>query len=46
MKDTPTFNVNGQMSNLMMVSLIFLNYPDLVSPVVDVHIDGIIAPHT
>ena len=45
-KDTPTINVVGQLSNLMLGRVIFLKclYPG--SPVVDVHIYGVIVPNT
>jgi len=45
-KDTPTINVIGQLSDLMLVRVIFLKYLDLESPLVDLHIDGIIVTHT
>ena len=45
-RDTPTINVVGQLSDLMLGKVIFPKYLDPGSPVVDVHIDGIIVPHT
>ena len=45
-KYTPTINVIGQLSNLMMGRVIFPKYLDPGSPMVDVHIDDIIVPHT
>ena len=45
-KDTPTINVIGQLSDLILGWVIFPNYLDPRSHVVDVHIDGTIVPHT
>ena len=45
-KDTPTINVVGQLFDLMLGRVIFPKYLDHGSPVEDVHIDGIIFPHT
>lgn len=45
-KDTPIINVIGQLFHLMLGRVIFPKYLDLGSPVVDVHIDGTIVPHT
>ena len=45
-RDDPTINVIGQMSDLMLVHIIYLKYLDPGSPVVDVHINGTMAPHT
>ena len=46
MKGIPTINVVGQLSNLMLGRVIFSKYLDPGSIVVDVHIDGVIVPHT
>lgn len=46
MRDAPTINVIGQLSNLMLGQVIYLKYLDPGSPVVDVHINGTIIPHT
>lgn len=45
-RDTPTINVIGQLSDLILGQVIFSKYLDLRSPVVDVHINGAIVPHT
>lgn len=45
-KDTPTIIAIEHMSNLMLGRVIFQKYLDPGSPLVDVHIDGIIFPHT
>jgi len=45
-RDTPTINVVGQLSDLMLGRVLFPKYLDRGSPVVDVHIDGIIVPNT
>ena len=45
-RDAPTINVIRQLSNLMLGQVICLKYLDLGSPVVDVHINGTIVPHT
>ena len=45
-KDTPTINVIGHLSDLMLGRVICQKYLNLGSHVVDVHIDGIIVPHT
>ena len=45
-KDTPTINVVGQFFDLMLGRVIFLKFLDPGSPVVDVHIDGVIVPNT
>ena len=45
-KDTLTINVVRQLSDLMLGKVIFLKYLDPGSPVVDVHIDGVIVPNT
>ena len=45
-RDTPTINVRGQLSDLMLGQVICLNYLDPGSPVVDVHINGTMIPHT
>lgn len=45
-KYTPTINVTSQLSDLMFGRVIFPKYLDPGSLVVDVHIDGIIIPHT
>lgn len=45
-KDTPTINFIGKLSDLMLGRVICPKYLDLGSPMVNVHIDGIIsAPH-
>ena len=43
-RDTPTINVVGQLFDLMLGKVIFPKYLDPSSPVVDVHIDGVIVP--
>lgn len=45
-KCAPTINFIGQLFDLMLGQVVFLKYLDHGSPVVDVHIDGIIVPHT
>ena len=45
-RETPTINAIGQLSNLMLGQLICPKYLDLGSPVVYVHINGTIVPHT
>ena len=45
-RDSPTINVIGQLSDLMLGQVICLKYLDLGSPVVDVHINGTIILHT
>jgi len=45
-RDTPTINVIGQLSILMLGQIICPKYLDPGSPVVDVHINGTIIPHT
>lgn len=45
-RDTPTINVVGLLSNLMIGRVISPKYLDPGSPVVDVHIDGIMVPDT
>ena len=45
-KYTPTINVVGHLSDLMLGRVIFLKYLDPSSPVVDVHIDGDVVPNT
>ena len=42
----PTINFIGQLSNLMLRQVICPKYLDVGSPLVDVHINGIIIPHT
>lgn len=44
--DTPTINVIGQLYDFMLGRVICPKYLDPRSPVIDVHIDGIIVPHT
>ena len=44
--DTPNINFVGQLSDLVLGRVIFPKYLDPGSPLVDVHIDGIITPHT
>ena len=44
--DAPTINFIGQLSNLMLGQVICPKYLDPRSPVVDVHINGTIVPHT
>lgn len=43
---TPTINVVGKLSDLMLGRVIFPKYLYLVSPVVDENIDGGIVPNT
>ena len=45
-RDAPTINVIGQLSELMLGQVIYPKYLDRGSPVVDVHINGTIIPHT
>jgi len=45
-RDASTINVIGQLSNLMLGQVICAKYLDPGSPVVDVHINGTIIPHT
>eukprot|EP00253_Pinus_taeda_P010094 PITA_10094 len=45
-RDAPTINVIGQLSNLMLGQIICPKYLDPGSPVVDVHINGTMVPHT
>ena len=45
-RDTPTINVVGQLSDLMLGRVIFPKYLDPSSPVIYVHIDGLIVPNT
>lgn len=45
-RDAPTINVIGQLSDLMLGQVICSKYLDPGSPVVDVHINGTIIPHT
>eukprot|EP00253_Pinus_taeda_P032995 PITA_32995 len=45
-RDAPTINVIGQLSDLMLGQVICPKYLDPRSPVVDVHINGTIIPHT
>jgi len=45
-RDTLIINVIGQLSDLMSGRVIYPKYLDPGSPMVDVHIDGIIFPHT
>eukprot|EP00253_Pinus_taeda_P023617 PITA_23617 len=45
-RDAPTINVIGQLSDLMLGQVICPKYLDPGSPVVDVHINGTIIPHT
>lgn len=45
-RDAPTINVIEQLSDLMLGQVICPKYLDLGSPVVDVHINGTIIPHT
>ena len=44
--DSPTINVIWQLSDLMPGQVICPKYLDSGSPVVDVHINGTIVPHT
>jgi len=44
--DAPTINVIGQLSNLMLGQVICPKYLDPGSPIVDVHLNGTIVPHT
>eukprot|EP00253_Pinus_taeda_P020996 PITA_20996 len=45
-RDAPTINVLGQLSDPMLGQVIRLKYLDPRSPVVDVHINGTMIPHT
>lgn len=45
-RDTPAINFIGQLSDLMLGWVICPEYLDPRSPIVDVHIDGTIVPHT
>ena len=45
-RDASTINVIGQPSDLMLGQVIYPKYLDPGSPVVDVHINGTIIPHT
>ena len=45
-RDTPTINVVGQLSDLMLRRAIFHKYIDPGSPLLDVLIDGILVPYT
>ena len=45
-RDAPTINVIGQLSDLMLGHVICPKYVDPRSPVVDVHINGTMIPHT
>lgn len=45
-KDTPTINVVGQLSHLVLGRVTFLKYLDPGSLVVDVYINGVIVPNT
>jgi len=45
-RDASTINVIGQLSDLMLGQVIYPKYLDLGSPIVDVHINGTIIPHT
>ena len=45
-RDASTINVIGQLSDLMLGQVICPKYLNLGSPVVDVHINGTIIPHT
>eukprot|EP00253_Pinus_taeda_P002111 PITA_02111 len=45
-RDTPTINVIGKLSNLILGQIICQKYLDPGSPVVDVHINGTMIPHT
>ena len=45
-RDAPTINFIGQLFDLMLGQVICSKYLDLGSPVVDVHINGTIVPHT
>ena len=45
-RDASTINVIGQLSDLMLGQAIYPKYLDPGSPVVDVHINGTIIPHT
>jgi len=45
-RDAPTINVIRQLSDLMLGQIVCPKYLDLGSPVVDVHINGTMVPHT
>ncbi len=45
-RDAPTINVIGQLFDLMLGEVIYPKYLDPGSPVVNVHINGTIIPHT
>eukprot|EP00253_Pinus_taeda_P022003 PITA_22003 len=45
-RDAPTINVIGQLSDLMLGQVICPKYLNPGSPIVDVHINGTIVPHT
>jgi len=45
-RDVPTINVIRQLSNLMLGQVIYPKYPDPGSPVINVHINGTMAPDT
>eukprot|EP00253_Pinus_taeda_P031891 PITA_31891 len=45
-RDAPTINVIGQLSDLTLGQVIGPKYLDLGSPLVDVHINGSMIPHT
>ena len=44
--DSPIINVIGKLSDLMLGQVIYPKYLDPGSPVVDMHINEIIVPHT
>ena len=44
--DAPTINVIAQLSELMLGQVICLKYLDPRIPIVDVHINGTMIPHT
>ena len=44
-RDTPTINVVGKLFDLMLGKVIFSMYLEPGSPVVDVHINGVIVPN-
>ena len=45
-RDAPTINVIGQLSDMMLGQVICLKYIEPRSPIVDVHINGTMIPHT
>ena len=45
-RDTPTINIVGKLSDLMLGRVISPKYIELGTPIVDVHIDGLIASNT